>query len=238
MIRNLLLSGGPAHDFDATSGAIAALLASGDGDAIDTTIMNNPGEVLASLGAAAADRAPRWDLLTVNALHWRMEIERYTHLRRDCSFNFGPVDGELVDAYVRGGGGLLAVHTAVICFDAEPHWRALTGASWNWKRSSHPPVAEVAVQITDAGRCHPITQGIDPFRIFDEVYGFLDAADDIEPLLAATWDGIAHPLLWARTAGAGRVVTDLLGHGVESVTHPAHRTILQRAATWTLGSPA
>ena len=41
--------------------------------------------------------------------------------------------------------------------------------------------------------------------------------------------GIAHPLLWARAVGAGRVVTDLLGHGVESVTHPAHRTILQRA---------
>ncbi len=234
MNRNLLLSGGPVHDFDATSGAIAALLASGDGGPIDTTVVDDPNDAFARLRAAGADRAPAWDLLTVNALHWRMEVERYAHRRDRDGFDLNVADGELISAFVHGGGGLLAVHTAVVCFDAEPHWRALIGAAWNWERSSHPAVAEVAVQVTDAGRRHPITAGIEPFVIVDEVYGFLDPADDIEPLLTATHDSTVHPLLWARTAGAGRVVTDLLGHGVESIAHPAHRTILRRAAAWTL----
>ena len=234
MKRNLLLSGGPVHDFDATSSAIASLLASGDGGPIETTIVDDPNDAFARLRAADARGSCSWDLLTVNALHWRMEVERYAHLRDRDAFDLGAADGELIEKYVHGGGGLLALHAAVICFDAEPHWHALTGASWNWERSSHPPVGEVAVQVTEAGRRHPITAGIDPFCIVDEVYGFLDDADDLEPLLTATHDGTVHPLLWARPAGAGRVVTDLLGHGVESLTNPAHCTILQRAAAWTL----
>jgi len=250
VIRNLLLSGGPVHDFDATSATIAAVLATadgggdgdgdgdGDGVTIDTTIVTEPADALAHLRAAAVDLTQRWNLLTVNALRWRMEADRYADQRDAFAFTLAPDDGELIETFVRGGGGLLALHTAVICFDAEAHWHALTGASWNWDRSSHPPVGEVDVEVTDAGRRHPITVGIDPFRIVDEVYGGLDEADDFEPLLTTTRDGRAHPLLWARTVGDGHVVTDLLGHGVESVGHPTHRTILRRAAAWTTGSRA
>ena len=234
MIRNLLLSGGPLHDFDATSSAIATLLATGDGGAIETTIVDDPTDAFAQLCAGSTPGTPVWNLLTVNALHWRMEADRYTHLRERDAFELSGADGEMISAFVHDGGGLLAVHTAVICFDAEPHWRALIGAPWNWERSSHPPVGEVCVQVTAVGRRHPITAGIEPFCIVDELYGFLDDADDIEPLLTATLDGTVHPLLWAGAAGAGRVVTDLLGHGVESIAHPVHRTILQRAAAWTL----
>lgn len=235
MISNLLLSGGPVHDFDATSGAIAALLATGDGGPAETTIVDDPTDAFARLRATGADDPTPWDLLTVNALHWRMEANRYADIRERDAFDLNGADGELISAFVHDGGGLLAVHAAVICFDAEPHWRALVGAAWNWERSSHPPAGEVSVQVTAAGRRHPITAGIEPFCIIDEVYRFLDQADDLEPLLTATLDGTVHPLLWARPVGAGRVVTDLLGHGVESIAHPVHRTILQRAASWALG---
>ena len=238
MKRNLLLTGGPVHDFDATSAAIASLLGAGNGGPIETTIVSDPRNVLERLRPETRDGAEQWDMLTVNALHWRMEIDRYADVRDRDAFDLSGADGELISGFVHGGGGLLALHTAVICFDAEPHWHALTGAAWNWDRSSHPPVAELAVQITEAGRRHPITAGIEPFCIVDELYGLLDGADDFEPLLTATRDGVVHPLLWARPVGAGRVVTDLLGHGVESVTHPAHRTILQRAARWSLGCAA
>ncbi|MEO6468188.1 MAG: ThuA domain-containing protein [Acidimicrobiia bacterium] len=238
MISNLLLSGGPVHDFDATSGAIAALLADGDPGPIETTIVDDPTDAFARLRAGRAVGAPEWDLLTVNALHWRMEADRYADARERDAFDLGGADGELISAFVHAGGGLLALHTAVISFDAEPHWRALIGAAWKWEHSSHPPSAKVAVQVTAAGRRHPITAEIEAFCIVDEVYCSLDRDDDIEPLLTATLDGTVHPLLWARAAGAGRVVTDLLGHGVESIAHPAHRTILRRAAAWTLEGAA
>jgi hypothetical protein len=232
MIRNLVLSGGPAHDFDATSAALVDLLA---GEGIESVVLTEPAEALALLRAAEADGSPPVDLLTLNALRWRMEVERYAHLRDEQAFDLTEADAALLERFVVGGGGLLALHTAVICFDAQPRWRRLCGAAWDWSSSGHPTVGPVRVRVRAAGRSHPLTAGVDDFTVTDEVYGFLDIDDDLAPLLTGHHGGVDHPLLWARQVGRGRVVTDLLGHGVESVTHPAHATILARAAVWAAG---
>jgi type 1 glutamine amidotransferase len=86
--------------------------------------------------------------------------------------------------------------------------------------------------VTAAGQDHPVTRGEEGFVIHDEVYGFLDEVDGLEPLLVSAHGGRTHPLLWARSVGAGRVVTDLLGHDPASFAHPVHRRLLARAAAW------
>jgi hypothetical protein len=88
------------------------------------------------------------------------------------------------------------------------------------------------VSVTEAGLHHPLTAGVESFSVRDEIYGDLDTVDDLVPLLSAPHGDGEHPLLWARTFGEGRVVTDLLGHGTESMTNPAHRTVLRRALSW------
>lgn len=227
MTRCLLLSGGPTHHFDTTSPMLAALLAE---QGIDTTVVTEPADMIEALRGDAVD------LLAVNALRWRMPQERYAPLRAEYAVALDSAELAVVDRFVRGGGGLLALHTAVICFDADPTWHALCGASWRWEHSSHPPFGPVAVTVTDAGRHHDLTRGVDDFVVDDEAYGFLDEVDDLEPLLVSTHGGRAHPLLWARPVGRGRVVTDLLGHGPDSFEHPTHRRILTRAAAWTTGA--
>jgi type 1 glutamine amidotransferase len=122
-----------------------------------------------------------------------------------------------------------------VCFDADPVWRELCGAAWDWAASSHPPLGPVTVAVTAEGRGHPITAGVEGFEVVDEVYAFLDQVEGIVPLLTASQGDGDHPVLWARTVGLGRVVTDLLGHGPTSIGHPAHRAMLGRAAAWTLG---
>jgi type 1 glutamine amidotransferase len=141
-----------------------------------------------------------------------------------------------VDAFVRSGGGMLALHTAVICFDGAPVWTELCGAAWNWQASSHPPVGPVEVRVTHAGRTHPVTAGDSDFVVDDELYRDLDLVDGLVPLLEGTRAGATHPVLWAREVGAGRVVTDLLGHGPGSIAHPVHRAVLGRAAAWIAGA--
>ena len=231
MKRHLVLSGGPGHDFDATSTVLVKLLS---GDGIESVVVTEPGEALAMLRESESNHRPSIDLLTVNTLRWRMEIDRYEPLRVEYGFAVTDEEVALVDRYVRSGGGLLALHAAVICFDAHPAWRRLCGASWNWARSSHPPLGLAKVGVTLSGRSHPLTEGIDDFLIRDEIYGFLDEDDDIDPLLAGAHGGREHPLLWARKVGQGRVVTDVLGHGVESLSHPSHHTILSRVASWAI----
>lgn len=232
MIANLVVSGGPGHEFDVTSSALASLF---DEQGIASTIVTDPHDAVAILRDAEAGTGAPVDLLTINALRWRMDQDRYADQRGAHAVALEPEDLAAVDRFVRRDGGLLALHTAVISFDADPTWHALCGASWRWDRSSHPPFGPVEVDVTDAGRIHEITHGIGRFIVEDEAYGFLDEVDGLQPLLVSSHGGRAHPLLWARSVGGGRVVTDLLGHGVESIEHPVHRTILARAAIWAVG---
>ena len=230
MNQNLVLSGGPGHDFDSTTGVIAEIsLEAGLG----CQVVTDPAELFDLLHRSERGEVEPWDLVTVNALRWRMEAGRYDHVREALAFELDEPDASALRRYVVGGGGLLVLHTGVICFDAEPTWHDLVGASWSWERSSHPPVAEVDVTVTEAGRRHPVTSGIESFRVQDELYEFLDTVTDLDPLLTATHGGITHPLVWARTHGKGRVVTDVLGHSSESLTNPAHRALLSRGLCWT-----
>jgi type 1 glutamine amidotransferase len=232
--HNLVLSGGPGHALDVTSASLVALLAE---QGIRSTVVTEPTDAVAALRRAAEGTGEAVDLLTVNALRWRMDQDRYAGQRADHARTLDPDDLAVIDRFVRKGGGLLALHTAVICFDADPVWHALCGASWRWDRSSHPPLGPAGIDVTGAGRVHPITRGVEPFVIHDEVYGFLDEVRGLEPLLVSAHGGRSHPLLWARPVGAGRIVTDLLGHGPESHEHPTHRLVLARAAAWAVGSP-
>jgi type 1 glutamine amidotransferase len=229
MPTNLVLSGGPLHDFAASTAVLVDAL---DGVGVRSTVCEDPRAGLREL----VERPGSWDLVTVNALAWRAEAERHAPLRDEWAFTLHDEESQALDRHVRGGGGLLACHAAVICFDAEPRWAACIGATWNWDRSMHPPLGEVHVEPTAAGAAHPITRGLDSFSTVDEVYGFLDVAPDVEALMTSSHGGVAHPVLWARAVGRGRVVTDLLGHDAPAMGQPVHRELLARAAVWSTGA--
>lgn len=235
MIRHLILSGGPAHPFDATTSSLSDLA---DAAGFETEVVTEPTEAVAALRAVEEGEADPVALVTVNALRWRMTQHQYAGRRRDLAVDLPPDDLAVIDRFVRRGGGLLAVHTAVICFDADPAWHALCGASWRWDRSTHPPLGAVEVEVTEAGRDHALTEGLEPFVVEDEAYRDLDEIPGLQPLLSTTHEGHRVPLLWARNVGAGRVVTDLLGHGPASLMHPSHRIVLSRALAWAGGLPA
>lgn len=236
MSCNLLLRGGPTHDFAATSAALAAVFAE---HGVRTVMVDEPAEAVAALRAGEAEGG-RITTLTVDALRWRMDQPRYAGQRDRWAVDPDDDDLATVEEFVRGGGGLLAVHTAVICFDGHPRWTGLCGAAWNWDRSSHPAPGPITVEVTEHGRTHPVTAGSVGFEVHDELYGDLDLADGIEPLMIGRTGagGAPQPVLWAREMGAGRVVTDVLGHGPDSITHPGHREVLAAAVRWICGADA
>ncbi len=176
MITNLVLTGGPLHDFGSTTGELVDLLA---GIGVHSTVTDDPGEAVAALSDPGSD----WDLLTFNTLRWKMDADRHAPLRDEWAYELSGVDARAVVDHVTSGGALLALHAAVICFDAQPLWTSAVGAAWQWDRSSHPPIGDVEVAVTDSGHLHPITEGLDDFDIVDEAYGFLTVEPDVEPLL-------------------------------------------------------
>lgn len=223
--RAVVLTGGPTHDFPATTGCLTALLAE---HGLTPDVHDDMDEGLCALPGAA--------LLVVNALRWTMRTdgtpERYRSRAALDGVSPGPRARAALAEHLGKGRGVLGMHTASICFDDWPQWGTALGAAWRWGRSSHPPVGEVAVKIAAPG--HPLTTGLADFTIVDERYSDLDVATDVgEPLLIA--DG--QPLLWAHRHKGGRVVYDALGHHRPSYAVPEHREIVRRAIRWTTGSP-
>lgn len=146
-----------------------------------------------------------------------------------------PVEhADALRAYVRDGGGFVGVHSAtdVSSFVDDPadDVAALLGARF----VDHPEQSEFGVRIVED---HPITDGVDDFRVYDEPYELrMEPADD-RHLLAEMehpdMDGM--PVAWTRTEGDGRVVYCSLGHTDEAFEHGAVRQLLAQGVEWAAG---
>jgi type 1 glutamine amidotransferase len=224
--RNLILTGGHTHSFASATPALAALLAD---QGIASTIDDDIERGTRTLAAA------RPELLTVYALRWSMrDGDKYAPHRERWGFSLSPAARETIASHVAHGGAVLALHTAIICFDDWPGWGDILGAHWVWGRSSHPPYG--AVDVRAAVPAHPLLHGLPGFTLHDEAYAGLAMRDDVKPLMhARAASGDWQPALWARLVGTSRVVVDTLGHDAAAFAHPVHRRIVARAAAWALG---
>jgi uncharacterized protein len=220
-MRNLILTGGPYHPFAETSRLLADLF---ELDGVKSVIIDDVEHGLAE--------APGYDLLTLNMLRWRMLGERFDEDRREWAMALSARGRDAVRAHLAAGRGILALHTASICFDDWPEWRDIIGARWDWPRSSHPPPRESSIRV--ATGAHPIVADATDFEVIDEIYSYLDYSD-VTPLMTCARRGEDQPLLWARSVGGGRVAYDALGHDARSITQPTHALIIRRAALWATG---
>ncbi len=214
----MILSGGVAHDFAATSAALAGVLAEAG---VESRITEDI--------AGALGRGPRHRLITVNALRCH-DDGGWSESVGGASFALPRAARAALLDHLDRGGGVLAVHAASICFDDWPAWRRLLGASWVWGTSHHPPLGRAEVKVHGG---HPIVDGLDDFELVDEIYSDLDVLPEVRPLASS----MGQPLVWARPVRRGRLVYDALGHDVRSYESPAHRAMLRRAAHWLLDRP-
>jgi len=96
------------------------------------------------------------------------------------------------------------------------------------------------VHMTELGRQHPITAGIDDFDLVTEQYWVL--SDEYNDVLATTtqearpWDAwnrpVTSPAIWTRHWGKGRIFVSAPGHGLDVVENPNVRTIIERGLLW------
>ncbi len=224
MTRVLLLTGGSphAHDFAAIGAALASVLSAAGNEVVRA---GHPDE------AANLLRGGQHDVLVVHGLWWRMLDDVYEPWR-EFAYSTPSSTRETIDGFVRGGGGLVALHTAPICFDDWPEWGDVLGGSWQWGISSHPPVGPVSARIAAD---HPVVAGLSStIELIDEVYGDLDLRDGIEPLaVAQRSDSDAdQPVVWTYRCGEGRVVFDGFGHDESSIARSDNASLIVQAVDW------
>ncbi|WP_433306867.1 ThuA domain-containing protein [Actinoplanes sp. CA-030573] len=96
------------------------------------------------------------------------------------------------------------------------------------------------VSLTELGRSHPITAGLDDFELETEQYWVLH--DDLIDVLATTTHPVApwhpwhrpitSPAIWTREWGRGRIVVTTPGHSLDVLENGNVRTVIERGMLW------
>jgi uncharacterized protein len=143
---------------------------------------------------------------------------------------YGADVGAIVD-FVRAGKALVGIHNAADSFTRDPAYVALIGGKFR----THPAQLDIAVEYTDT--VHPITAGLKPFTVLDELYLFADYDPSRVHLLAQTRsydDNGPVPVCWTRDEGAGRMYYLSLGHNASTLGDPDWRALFQRGVNWAM----
>jgi type 1 glutamine amidotransferase len=160
---------------------------------------------------------------------------------------------EAVFATVRRGTPLLGIHGAAFNIGKVVGGPEAGGAIY---RSPHLPVQEFTVHVLD--RQHPITAGLEDFRITDEPYRLevvgdtvqvlcsYDAreavqytapprpADVVEEVRAWSARHPQAPAVYVKQLGVGKICVNILGHSPASIANPGLRRLVQQAIPWLL----
>ena len=148
--------------------------------------------------------------------------------------------------YLQRGGGLVVIHFANGAFHYSlpnagpsdwPEYRKIVRRVWDHTNKSgvtsgHDAFGPFHVDVTPTE--HPVTKGLDPFDVVDELY-FQQVGDDpIEPLITAhsKITNKDEPLAFAYRYGDGRVFQTLLGHSEKTYDTFEAREMVRRAAAW------
>lgn len=134
--------------------------------------------------------------------------------------------------YVKNGGSVVALHFACSAFQDWKEYGDLLGRWWKKGVGGHGPYGEFTVKVKDDK--HPITAGLEDFKTEDELYAKLSGDGKIEVLAEAYsgWSQAVEPIVFVRNHGKGRVVHNVLGHGLDAKKNPAYQTLLCRGVEW------
>ncbi|MGC9347596.1 MAG: ThuA domain-containing protein [Anaerolineae bacterium] len=127
--------------------------------------------------------------------------------------------------YVRGGRGLLAVHSGTAGYRETKALRGLLGGVF----IEHPPQCPVTVEPEPD---HPLTEGSKSFTVKDEHYRMALDDEQADVFLTTSSEHGTEPGGWIRTEGLGRVCVLTPGHNPEVWLHPSYQVLLENALRW------
>ena len=143
---------------------------------------------------------------------------------------------EALQAFVRGGGGIVGIHAAS---DSHYHW-PWYGRLIGGRFTSHPPgTPEGTVRVTDrkhrANRNLPATmRRVDEWYYFDDYNPEAKLLVTLDPASIGEKDVNPNPVSWTHEFEGGRVFYTAMGHTAESYTDRNFLTHLAGGLAWVL----
>ncbi|MFP4057688.1 MAG: ThuA domain-containing protein [Candidatus Brocadiia bacterium] len=225
-IKTLLLTGANNHDWTRSAPACKRILE--DSGKFQVTLAEEPSAALEDAQALGT-----YDLLF-------------------SDYN-GPMWSEAARANferaVAGGTGFVVLHAADNAFRGWVEYETMVALLWR-EGTGHGSYHEFEVNIVDRG--HPITRGLEDFRLWDELYHTLVHLHDAPYHVLATafsdprtgGTGEDEPLMTVQRYGQGRVYHHVLGHvwpgdpsenkgcSMATFENPGFQTTLLRGCEW------
>lgn len=128
--------------------------------------------------------------------------------------------------YVEGGGGFVPIHCASFCFQNSPEFIALVGGQFKSHGTGEFETKIVAPE-------HPIMDGLQPFRTWDETYVHQKHNEDNRTVLQIRAEGgQEEPWTWVRRQGEGRVFYTAYGHDERTWIQPGFQALIERGVRW------
>jgi type 1 glutamine amidotransferase len=140
----------------------------------------------------------------------------------------------------QNGAGLAGCHGGMCdSFRTNTDWQFLTGGQF----VAHPgDTLSYTIQIKD--REHPITRGVDDFRVeTEQYYMHVDPANHVlattrAPIAAGPYssnEAVDMPVAWTRQWGRGRVFYFEIGHALTDLESPSARRLMLQGMLWAAG---
>ncbi len=217
--RVLILSGQNNHDWRSTTPKLKAILKDGGRFAVDIT--ETPGRL-------SAQSLEPYDVILSNWNAFGLDPK---------TSGWPPETRQAYLEFVRRGKGHVVVHAGSASFSEWKEYGQVALATWKANQTKHGPRHEFPVRIDNPN--HPVTAGLKPFAIFDELWNRPGITEGAE-VLASSYSALEQegtgqwePAVIAGRFGDGRSLAIMLGHDAEAMDNPGFQALLRRAVEWT-----
>lgn len=146
---------------------------------------------------------------------------------------------EWLRAWVESGKGIVVLHHAICSFEDWEWWgdevvgaRYLNSPSRGMLPSTFFHDLDLDIQVV---KKHPVTAGVDNFKIHDETYKGMWFAKDLDLLLTTKHEKGDGPIGWIGPSKKNRVVVLQGGHDKQAHLHPSWKRLVQNAILWAGG---
>jgi type 1 glutamine amidotransferase len=182
-----------------------------------------------------------WDHAVSNEEAFRRDLRgRYDALvLYDMSAALSPSGMAHFRQFVESGGGVVALHHAIVSYPGWAWYRELIGGQYFQEAQGGTPASsylhdqDLDLRIVTP---HPLTRGLTLTRIHDETYKGMWIAPGNTVLLATSHPTSDGPVAWISAYRGARVVYIQLGHGSEAHRDEGYRGLVRNAVQWVAGT--
>ncbi len=143
------------------------------------------------------------------------------------------------DAYVnlfKQGKGMVFLHHSLVSYQEWDYFTRARGGKYVQDGTKSPRNSgyehDIWLDVKVLDKSHPITDGLQDFKIYDEGYYNIEISTDVHPLLGVTHDKCAKYLAWTNEIEKSKIAYILLGHGPKAYRNQNYRQLIKQAIAW------